>query len=203
MTPWLLAAAAYLLGSVPSSYLAARWARGIDLREHGSGNLGATNTFRVLGAKVAAPVMLFDVLKGYLPTLLFPRWDGRTAIAWALLYGAAAILGHVFPLYLHFRGGKGVATATGVFLALAPAAVLPALIVWLLTLRLSRMVSLASLLGALTLVAALVLTAVPAAVTLLGLAVALFVVYSHRANVRRILRGQEYRFGGTKTERTQ
>jgi glycerol-3-phosphate acyltransferase PlsY len=202
MTPWLLVAASYLLGAVPSSYLAGR-ARGIDLREHGSGNLGATNTFRVLGARVAAPVMVFDVLKGFLPVALFPRWDGRTALAWTLAYGAAAILGHVFPVYMGFRGGKGVATATGVFLALAPVAVLPAVAVWLLVLAVSRMVSLASIAGAVTLVVALALTESRPAVLVLGAAVALFVVYSHRSNVRRILRGEEYRFGGARPKETR
>jgi glycerol-3-phosphate acyltransferase PlsY len=203
MTPWLLVAAAYLLGAVPSSYLAGRWARGIDLREHGSGNLGATNTFRVLGARVAAPVMVFDVLKGFLPVALFPRWDGRTALAWTLAYGAAAILGHVFPVYMGFRGGKGVATATGVFLALAPVAVLPAIAVWLLVLAAARMVSLASITAAVALVVALALTESRPAVLVLGAAVALFVLYSHRANVRRILRGEEYRFGGARPKETR
>ena len=83
MTPWLWLAASYLVGSVPMSYLAAHWARGIDLREHGSGNLGATNTFRVLGARVAAPVMAFDVLKGFVPTWAFPRWDSSPDWRWA------------------------------------------------------------------------------------------------------------------------
>jgi glycerol-3-phosphate acyltransferase PlsY len=203
MIPWLLVGAAYLLGSVPSSYLAGRWARGIDLREHGSGNLGATNSFRVLGARVAAPVMVADVLKGFLPVLLFPRWDGRGVLGWTLAYGAAAILGHVFSLYMRFRGGKGVATATGVFLALAPKAVLPAVAVWLVVLWLSRMVSLASITAAVALVVALALTEVRLPVLALGVAVAIFVLYAHRSNIRRILRGEEYRFGGARSGETR
>lgn len=195
MIAWLLLAASYLIGSVPSSYLAGKWTRGIDLREHGSGNLGATNTFRVLGARVAAPVMAFDVLKGFLPTLLFPRWDGREAWGWALAYGAAAIAGHMFSLYMRFRGGKGVATAGGVFLALAPRAVLAALVVWLLVLRLWRMVSLASIGAAVTLIVALALTETRPAVLGLGVVVALVVIYAHRRNIGRIARGEEYRFG--------
>src|SRR5690606_1221303 len=129
------------VGSIPSSYIAGRAARGIDLREHGSGNLGATNTFRVLGARIAAPVMVADILKGFLPTYLFVRWDASPAWTWALAYGAATIVGHVFSIYMRFRGGKGVATAAGVFLALSPVAVLCALGVWLGTLFGSRMVS--------------------------------------------------------------
>jgi glycerol-3-phosphate acyltransferase PlsY len=192
---WALLVAGYLLGSIPSSYLAGRLARGIDLREHGSGNLGATNTFRVLGARVAAPVMLFDVLKGFFPAAYFPLWDGSPRWHWTLAYGAAAILGHAFSVYMRFRGGKGVATAAGVFLALAPFAVLAAFAVWLGVLRLSRMVSLSSMAAALALVGVLAFTATRVEVLALGLAVAAFVIVAHRANIGRILRGEEYRFG--------
>ena len=111
--------AAYLIGAVPTSYLIGRMARGIDLREHGSGNLGATNAFRVLGWRLALPVLLIDVFKGWFPAFVFPRLDGA-GWEWALAYGAAAILGHVFSVYVNFKGGKGVATGAGVFLALAP-----------------------------------------------------------------------------------
>jgi glycerol-3-phosphate acyltransferase PlsY len=195
VSPWLLVVAGYLLGSVPASYIAGRLARGIDLREHGSGNLGATNTFRVLGAKVAAPVMVFDIVKGFVPAWFFPLWDSSADWRWALAYGAAAIVGHVFSLYMKFRGGKGVATATGVFLALAPAAVGGAFLVWLATLWLSRMVSAASILAALVLLPLLWLTSDRWEVQALGAAIAAFVVFAHRANVGRILRGEEHRFG--------
>lgn len=200
MIPALLVVAGYLLGSVPSSYIAGRLVRDIDLREHGSGNLGATNTFRVLGAKVAAPVMLFDVLKGFAPAAFFPLWDGTSAWGWVLAYGAAAILGHVFPVYMGFRGGKGVATAAGVFLALAPLAVLAAFAVWAAVLKVGRMVSLASICAAVVLVAVLALTRTRPEVLWLGVAVAAFVVFSHRANIGRIARGEEYRFGGRTTD---
>jgi len=195
MSPWLLLVASYLLGSIPASYLAGRWTRGIDLREHGSGNLGATNTFRVLGPKVAAPVMLFDVFKGFAPTWFFPRMDPSLDWRWALAYGAAAILGHVFSIYMGFRGGKGVATGAGVFLALAPAAVGGAFLVWLVVLLASRMVSLASILAAVTVVPLIWATTDRVAVRVLGAGVALFVIFAHRTNVGRILRGEEHRFG--------
>lgn len=195
MTPWLLLAAAYLLGSVPASYLAGRWSQGIDLRDHGSGNLGATNTFRVLGARVAAPVMVFDVLKGTLPVVLFPRWDGAAAWGWALAYGAAAIVGHVFSVYMRFRGGKGVATSAGVFLALAPVPLGAGFAVWLLVLKATRMVSAASVAAALSVGALLLALPVRAEVRVLGLAVVAFVVFAHRANIARIMRGEEARFG--------
>ncbi|MEX0912163.1 MAG: glycerol-3-phosphate 1-O-acyltransferase PlsY, partial [Gemmatimonadota bacterium] len=172
MIPWLWLIASYLLGSVPSSYIAGRLVRGIDLREHGSGNLGATNTFRVLGARVAAPVMVSDMFKGFAPAGIFAHWDGSDAWAWALAYGAAAILGHVFSVYMRFRGGKGVATAAGVFLALSPVAVGFALGAWLLVLWSSRMVSLASVVAAAILVVALILTESRPEVMSLGIAVA-------------------------------
>src|SRR4051795_12647793 len=98
--PLLFVLLAYLWGAIPASYVAGKLARGIDLRGHGSGNLGATNTFRVLGAKVAAPVMVFDILKGFLPVVVFSQLDGSRDWRWELAYGAAAIIGHVFSIYM-------------------------------------------------------------------------------------------------------
>lgn len=197
MSPWLLVVAAYLIGAIPASYIAGRMARGIDLREHGSGNLGATNTFRVLGAKVAAPVMVFDILKGTFPVVAFTQWDAAGADArWALAYGAAAIVGHVFSIYMRFRGGKGVATSAGVFLGLAPVALGAGVAVWLVVLKLGRMVSAASILAAVTVGVMLLLTPVRLAETrYLGFAVAAFVIFAHRGNIGRILNGTEPRFG--------
>src|SRR5919204_3204657 len=133
MHPFLGLALSYLLGSIPSAYLAGKVFRGIDLRQHGSGNLGATNVFRVMGWKIAALVVAIDVAKGALPVLLFPRWTDRpVASHWAIAYGVAAIIGHVRPVFLLWKGGgKGVATAAGVFVALDSIATLIALVVWL------------------------------------------------------------------------
>ncbi|MBA2571524.1 MAG: glycerol-3-phosphate 1-O-acyltransferase PlsY [Gemmatimonadetes bacterium] len=195
MTPWLGLIAAYLLGSIPNSYIAGRLTRRIDLREHGSGNLGATNTFRVLGAAVAIPVLLLDVAKGWIPAWFFPQWDSSPAWHWALLYGAAAIIGHVFSAFLRFRGGKGVATAAGVFLALSPVAVLVSFGVWALTVWRSRMVSLGSILAAFTLILMLAVSERRPELLVLGVSVTAFVVWGHRANIGRIRRGEEPRFG--------
>jgi acyl phosphate:glycerol-3-phosphate acyltransferase len=195
MSPWLLVPIGYLLGSIPSSYVAGRFARNIDLREHGSGNLGATNTFRVLGPWVAAPVLLFDLLKGWFPTWYFPLWDGEADWRWALAYGAAAIVGHVFSIFMGFRGGKGVATAAGVFLALAPGAVGAAVLAWAGVLILFRMVSLASISAAAALVVVLLAVETRPAVIWLGCGIAAFVVFAHRSNIRRILRREELRIG--------
>ena len=185
---------AYLLGATPTSYLVGRM-RGIDLREHGSGNLGATNAFRVLGWKSALPVVIVDVAKGWVPTILFPIWDGAAPAEWALAYGAAAIFGHVFSVFVGFRGGKGVATSGGVFLALAPWAVLIGFVVWGVVVGLTRIVSLGSLVAAVVLPVAVYASHEPRTVLWLSMALALFVIYAHRSNVRRLLRGQEHRFG--------
>jgi glycerol-3-phosphate acyltransferase PlsY len=194
MTGYVLLGLSYVLGAIPSSYIAGRM-RGIDLREHGSGNLGATNTFRVLGPRIAAPVMLFDVVKGFVPAAVFPMLTGHPTLEWTLAYGTAAIIGHVYSAFVGFRGGKGVATASGVFLAVAPGPLLIGFLVWLLVLWRSRMVSLASILGVGVMVTVLAATDDRPAVLALGLAVAAFIVFAHRANIRRILRGDEYRFG--------
>ncbi|WP_420125392.1 glycerol-3-phosphate 1-O-acyltransferase PlsY [Longimicrobium sp.] len=198
MSPWLLVVASYLLGAIPASYIAGRLARGIDLREHGSGNLGATNTFRVLGAKVAAPVMLFDILKGTFPVAAFSQWDNTGDWRWELAYGAAAIIGHVFSVYMRFKGGKGVATSAGVFAALAPVPLLVGVGVWLAVLKGMRMVSAGSILAALAVGIMVWVVPTRMEVRVLGMAVVAFVIFAHRSNVGRILKGTEPRFGAKK-----
>jgi glycerol-3-phosphate acyltransferase PlsY len=198
VSPWLLVAASYLIGAIPASYVAGRMAKGIDLREHGSGNLGATNTFRVLGAKVAAPVMVFDILKGTFPVVAFTQWDHSGDWRWELAYGAAAIVGHVFSIYMRFKGGKGVATSAGVFGALAPVPLLAAFGVWLAVLKGMRMVSAASILAAATVGGLVWVVPTRDEVRFLGMAIVAFVIFAHRSNVGRILKGTEPRFGAKK-----
>src|SRR3989441_12611670 len=138
---------AYLIGATPTSYLAGRLGRGIDLREHGSKNLGATNVYRVLGGRYAIPVGLVDLGKGALSVaLLSPRANGPAWFTVAL--GGAAVLGHGYSPYVRFKGGKGVATAAGMFLALAPLALTISLPIWAATLWLSGDVSAAALAAA-------------------------------------------------------
>jgi acyl phosphate:glycerol-3-phosphate acyltransferase len=189
---WL--AAAYLLGATPTAYLAGRLARGIDLREHGSRNLGATNVYRVLGWRWAIPVALVDIAKGAVPVALFARWAGMDPWG-AVALGIAAVLGHVFSPYMGFRGGKGVATALGMFLALAPLAVAIALPVWGGILWLTGYVSLSSVIAAASFPVWVRLSqpaALPAFWASVGLAA--LIVFSHRANLRRLLAGTENRF---------
>jgi glycerol-3-phosphate acyltransferase PlsY len=194
VTVALWVVASYLLGATPTAYLAGRLARGIDLREHGSKNLGATNVYRVLGWRWAIPVALIDIAKGAIPVALFGRWAaGGPWLAVGL--GIAAVLGHVFSPFMRFKGGKGVATALGVFLALAPVAVLIAVPVWGGSLWLTGYVSLASLVAAASFPVWVKLTA-PGAVSAFwaSVALAVLIVYSHRANVQRLLAGTENRF---------
>jgi glycerol-3-phosphate acyltransferase PlsY len=198
VNPFLLLILAYLLGATPTGLWVGKRFFGVDLRAVGSGNLGATNTFRVLGWKAALPVMLADVLKGWLPTWLFPRLDYEsTAWGWTLAYGGAAILGHVYSVWVRFKGGKGVATSGGVFLALAPWAVAAATVAWGVAVWITRIVSLGSVLAALVLPVAVLLTPHQGgnALTWFSVALSLFVIAAHRANLARLARGEEHRFG--------
>ena len=189
---WLLGG--YLMGSIPTSYLAARFGAGIDLREHGSRNLGATNVYRVLGWKYAVPVGLFDVAKGSVPVLLASRWSDEPWLPLAV--GVAAVLGHVFTVFMRFKGGKGVATAAGVVLALAPTALGVSALVWLAVLTATGYMSVASMLGAITFpVAVRVLEPGDNYALVIGIALAVFIIYTHRSNIRRLLNGTENRFG--------
>jgi acyl phosphate:glycerol-3-phosphate acyltransferase len=187
----------YLAGSIPSAYIAGRL-RGVDLRKHGSGNLGATNVVRVLGAKTGTVVFIADLLKGFLPVYFLPIYtETLRPELWALVYGVAAIAGHVKPIFLLGKGGgKGVATASGVFLALAFFPMLVSEAVWIATFYFTRYVSLASLLGAAVLpIAILAWYRDPQSpVFIASVIVAVFVFWTHRANIGRLRRGEEHRF---------
>jgi acyl phosphate:glycerol-3-phosphate acyltransferase len=189
----LLLLAAYLTGAIPTSYIVGR-TRGIDLRKEGSGNLGATNAFRVLGWRAATPVFIVDIFKGFFPTFFFPLWDKADNPHLALAYGAAAIVGHVFSIYVRFKGGKGVATSAGVLLALAPVAVLAALVIWGTLVFTTGYVSLASIVAAAVLPFVILAVQGIGAVFYLSLALAAFVIFAHRANIKRLMRGEEHSF---------
>jgi glycerol-3-phosphate acyltransferase PlsY len=205
MTLVLALVAAYALGSIPAAYLAGRW-KGIDLRKHGSGNLGATNVFRVLGPRIGVAVFAFDMLKGAVPVLFFWRYvDGGIAapIVIQILCGIAAIAGHVRPLWLGFgKGGKGVATAGGVFLALAPVETGLALTAFALTLLASGYVSLGSMIAATLLPVLLFIRDGVTPLFIVCSLVAVFVFWTHRANIQRLRQGTEHRFGKKEGKRT-
>ncbi|HVZ48026.1 MAG TPA: glycerol-3-phosphate 1-O-acyltransferase PlsY [Gemmatimonadaceae bacterium] len=197
--PLLLAA--YACGSFPSAYLAGRALKGIDLRRVGSGNLGTTNVYRELGAAPAAVVLLLDAAKGAVPSLAFPRLlvptdDATVAMWWAFGFGFAAIIGHAKPVFLLWKGGgKGVATAAGVFFAVTPTAATFALGAFLLVVSATRYVSLASMIAAATLPVAELLLGAPMPAVAASVAVALLVVVSHRGNLQRLMAGTERRLG--------
>jgi glycerol-3-phosphate acyltransferase PlsY len=196
--PALALALSYASGSLPFAWLAGR-AAGVDLRQQGSGNLGATNVFRVLGWKIGLAVFVADALKGALPVLLLPPRIGGPVDPglWAIACGIAAIAGHVRPLFLRFRkGGKGVATAAGVFFALAPLPMLVTFTLFVAVVLATGYVSLGSLLSAVVLPAFLLVTqGSRAPLFVVSVLVATFVFWTHRANIGRLRRGEEHRFG--------
>ena len=194
MTVVLLVLAAYLMGSIPTSYLVGRL-NGIDLRKHGSGNLGGTNAYRVMGAGAGVPVVLVDVCKGFVPAHFFPAWDGAALADLALLYGLAAIAGHVWSVFMRFRGGKGVATGAGVLVALAPTSALIGLLVWIGVVLITQYVSVASISAATLVPLTAWLTDEARSTVLFCAAIAIFVWWTHRDNLSRLARGKENRFG--------
>jgi glycerol-3-phosphate acyltransferase PlsY len=204
MNPGIAFLIAYCAGSVPFAYLAGRALKGIDLRTVGSGNLGATNVYRALGAKAAVVVFAADILKGALPVALLPRYvlpadvlGTERAVWWALAFGVAAIVGHAKPVFLLWRGGgKGVATAAGIFAALAPVPVVIALAVFVVVLWRTGYVSAGSLAAATVLPLLLVwFTGVTSPLTIVATLVGIFVFWSHRENIQRLRNGTEHRFG--------
>lgn len=210
--PYLLyliaAVAAYLLGSIPSGYLLVRFFRKEDIRERGSGNIGATNVVRSGAKGLGAVTFLLDVLKGYVAVLLCgwiaAVWGAPADVRMNTVAVAAllVILGHIYTVWLGFKGGKGVATAFGAFLALAPWAALGALGVFVLVFAISRYVSLGSILAAIAFpIFAFLLPHAPrtpwaSAVIFL---IPLIVIVKHHQNIARLIRGTEYRFGKTRT----
>jgi glycerol-3-phosphate acyltransferase PlsY len=189
---------AYLLGSIPFGFIAGLIA-GVDVREHGSGNIGATNTLRVLGKKYGYAVFVADTLKGFLAVriaLWLAQFDPATSYFIGILAALFVVLGHSFPVWLRFRGGKGVAAAAGACLGLLPVATFIAVIVWLAIFFLFRFVSLASIVAAIALPISAWLLGNVADPILLGFSglIAALIIFRHRSNIVRLLQGSEARF---------
>jgi len=195
--PIALVVLSYVLGATPSALWIGRGLHGVDLRNAGSGNLGATNAFRVLGTRAALPVVIVDILKGWVPVALFPRLIPDQSFGWVLAFGTAVILGHVFSFWVRFRGGKGVATSGGVFLALAPMGVLATFVLWGGVVMSTGYVSVASIVAAMALPVLIFLTPHQGGNGLLLFSILLstFVIWAHRKNIVRLRRGEEPRFG--------
>jgi acyl phosphate:glycerol-3-phosphate acyltransferase len=192
MEELLSVAFGYVLGSIPFAFLLTR-RRGIDLRRVGSGNVGATNVLRTSGVRPAVLAMCLDAVKGMLA--VFVASGVAVGPATAVAAGLASVIGHNYPVWLRFRGGKGVATAAGVFGVLAPTALGMAAAVFVITVWATRYISVGSLAGAVTLAIAAVASDVPAAVSVGAVIAAALVVHRHRGNLARLVAGTERRVG--------
>jgi acyl phosphate:glycerol-3-phosphate acyltransferase len=193
----LLIIFSYLLGAFPTGYLVYLITEKQDIRQFGSGNIGATNVLRLLGWKKAIPVIFADILKGAIPTLL--ALNALPDKKWALLCGFAAVLGHCFPLYLKFRGGKGMATTIGVYAVLDIPVLLIMLGVFFLLIVFTRYVSLGTLAAALSFPAAVLFLREDIRPFYLGLAVLIIIAIQHRGNIKRLIKGNERKLGEKKT----
>lgn len=185
---------AYLMGSIPTAVIYGRLVHGVDVRKHGSGNAGATNSLRVLGKKAGLTVLVIDMIKGIIPILLtrhFFSTDAETLI----LVGFAAVIGHLLPIFARFKGGKGIATSFGIILALQPVAALVCLLVFIAVVYFSKYVSLGSLAGSLSfLVYSFIAMPDQRLFQLMCFVLFLVLVYTHRENIKRLLNGTENKY---------
>ncbi len=205
---FLILVLSYLIGSFPTAVIAGKLLKNIDIRDHGSGNAGATNVFRILGWRAGTTVLLIDMFKGFAPVFWIAGLihnNPETLIYFQILAAFAAIAGHIWTVFAGFKGGKGVGTSAGVFLGLAPIPLLIALISFVAIVWISRYVSLGSILAALIFVVAVfvqkyvLLKNVPDVLMYLSIIVAALIWVSHRSNIKRLIAGSENKlsFGGS------
>jgi acyl phosphate:glycerol-3-phosphate acyltransferase len=192
---------AYLIGSIPTAVWYGKIFHGIDIRQHGSGNAGATNSLRIMGKRAGIIVLLIDVLKGFLAIKLAPFLlqyiDNQSVELIAVLFGGAVVLGHIFPIFAQFKGGKGVATALGVILAINPLMALGSILIFILIVFTTRFVSLGSMLGALSFpILLLIFQNNPMINVYFGFGLAFLLIIKHRENIKKLLNGTENRFKG-------
>lgn len=192
---------AYLIGSIPTSVWVGRMFYKVDVREQGSKNAGATNTIRVLGLKAGIPVLIFDIFKGWLAVFIIRYFEFidlsmEANIYLQILMGMAAVAGHIFPIYVGFRGGKGVATIAGVGIALFPIGIFIVLGIFLSCLLLSRIVSLSSIIAAISfpIIVIFLLNNPHLPLIILSIIVGVFIPLTHRKNIKRLIKGEESRF---------
>jgi len=186
------AVASYLIGSIPFGYILAKYARGIDIRQLGSGNIGATNVWRNLGPVYGIMVLLLDMGKGVAAVLIGRHWGG---VGTELIAAFLALCGHSWPIFLRFKGGKIVATGGGIIFAISPVTALVALAVLLITVGISRYVSLGSIMAAITVPVTMIILRMNILYIIFGILVAAFVIYKHQPNIKRILAGTEFKVG--------
>ncbi len=194
----ITAVVAYFVGSIPTGYLLAK-AKGIDIRKSGSGNIGATNVFRILGKPAGIAVLLVDALKGFAPTYFIryflPGAEPNAVEYHSMTAGLFAILGHNYTCWLRFKGGKGIATSAGVVVALAPVALVITVATWIIIFLVSKYVSLASIIAAAILPVAIWATGGSRRILILGFALGALAIYKHKTNIQRLIAGTENRFG--------
>ncbi len=196
----ILTIIAYLFGTLPFGLLVAN-ARGVDIRSQGSGNIGATNVFRCVGKGWGIFTLLLDALKGFIPAFWFPML-GELNPEYGVLFGIVAIMGHTFPVYLKFKGGKGVATSAGVLFGVAPMAIAVAIACWAICMAVSRYVSLSSIVAAIAVAVTVWLQGDKGLVVNIALTcLSVLVIWLHRTNIKRLLDGTESRFGKKKEGR--
>ncbi len=199
-------AAAYLVGSIPTSIIVCRKLKGIDIRQHGSGNAGATNVYRVMGLKVAAFVLVMDALKGvfgvFIPLLLVP-----SAGLWIkILGGLFAIVGHIWTIFAQFKGGKGIGTSLGVFISLTPLPALAAFIAWVITVSITKIVSISSIIAGVVLALSTWvfykkgIGGISFPLVYFTALIAILIIITHRKNIRRLLNGTEKKISSGKTQ---
>lgn len=193
MWKYLLAAViGYLIGNFASSYFIGKITRNIDIREHGSGNAGATNTFRVLGVKAGIIVFILDVLKGVLATLV--GWWLTGNQYGAILAGSMAVIGHNWPVLLNFKGGKGIASSFGVVLTMFPVIALILFAIAVVLIAITKYVSLGSIVAAISFPFLLIAFSQPLVITLMGTVLSIIALCRHKENIKRLLNGKENKF---------
>lgn len=187
----------YVIGSIPTAYLFGKAYKGIDIRQHGSGNVGATNVFRVLGKAPGITVLIIDIVKGILPLTIIGNLFAVHSVVGRVLLGVAAVVGHNWTVFLNFKGGKGIATSLGVLIGLTiqfptlRLVLLACILAWLIVFLVSAYVSLASIVAAVVLPVAMGITNQPIELILLGIVFCIFVVLRHRPNIKRLMAGTE------------
>ncbi len=200
----------YLLGSIPTSIIAGKLLKGIDIRQHGSGNAGATNVFRVLGWKAGLVVLIIDMLKGLIPTVWVSQLGIESGLGWnvinyQIIAGFSAMFGHIWTIFAKFKGGKGVGTGAGMLIGLAPFAVLICLIVFIAVVAATRFVSLGSILASITFTAVIFVQKlvlgqpVPNELMIFSLLIPTLIIFTHRANIQRLLKGEESKISFSKS----
>lgn len=190
---------AYLIGSIPTSYIFAKTLKGIDIRQYGSGNAGATNAYRVVGKIPGLAVLLIDVFKGVFTVTLLTRLFMKTGVipvvpeTYAIMLGFMAITGHIWTVFLNFKGGKGIAAAAGVLMGIAPKALLIGFIIWIIVFIWKRYVSLASIISAVAIPVIFSVLSYPLSYVIFGSLVCAITVSKHYPNIKRLVRGEERR----------